>query len=191
MNKAAFVIILITMLALFSAGAAAQTNSTNIDVDIIGVPEGVKAGGFNLKTETFTADVSQIEGAYVRITYNDIVVFGQFVEFRRNDNYLLVTGNVRVEQADMLLTGDQVEYFTELEKMIGSGNLKVTTDDAVVWADQMIYLRTEDKVDFLHNVTVEVSDAKLYGEHFVMLRAEEMMEFIGPFKGEFRRNEAE
>ena len=45
MNKAAFVIILITMLALFSAGAAAQTNSTNIDVDIIGVPEGVKAGG--------------------------------------------------------------------------------------------------------------------------------------------------
>ena len=75
--------------------------------------------------------------------------------------------------------------------MIGTGNLKVTTKDAVVWADQMVFLRNEDKVDFLQNVIVEVTDAEMFGEHFVMLRAEEQMEFIGPFRGEFRRNQAE
>jgi hypothetical protein len=193
MNRVTALIVIFTVvaLALVSAGAAAQEGSGEIEVGIVGVPEGVRAGGFDLKTEIFTADVSQIEGAYVQIKYEGIIVIGQIVEFRRKDNYLVVTGNVQVEQDDLFLTGDKVEYYPEQEKMIGTGNLKVTTKDAVVWADQMVFLRNEDKVDFLQNVIVEVTDAEMFGEHFVMLRAEEQMEFIGPFRGEFRRNQAE
>lgn len=191
MNKAIAILLVIMMTVTLSMGVAAENNSADsemIDFEIVGVPPGMNASSFDLKTEIFKANVTEFPDAYVRIIYDDIIVIGQTVEFQRQNNYLLVTGDVKVEQEDMVLTADQIEYYTDLDKMIGTGNLEVVISDATIWSDHMIYLNNEDKIDFTENVIVETKDAKLYGEHFVMYTETEQMEFIGSFRGVFARN---
>lgn len=199
--KRTSLVIAIILLAAFTFCAAAQEadveqpaaakpaeQSDRVMIETVDVPLEF-TGSFNWETGEFTADVSEYEGAYIQITFKDVVVIGQAVVHRQKENYLLVTGNVRVEQKDFVLICDQVEYYTELEKLIGTGNVKVKTDDINASSDEMIYLQKEEQVDFIGNVAAETKDATIYGEHLIVLRPTNSIRFNGWFRVETKESE--
>lgn len=181
------VVCLLCVTGITESGVANEQKEKQGQLEIVGVPAQAVAGTYYTKTDVFYADVQDIEGAFVRITYDDLVIIGRVVEWRRKDNYLKVTVDASLEQKDMNIIADQIEYFTEEERLLAEGNLQVTTEDATVYADRMVHLEKEEKTDFFANVAVHITDGKLFGDHFVIYSAEDRMEFIGSFRGEFDR----
>lgn len=154
-------------------------------LEIIGTSGDDMLGDYYVKTGLFKIDVSHIDGAYVRISSDDLVITGLVVEW--SDNYLVVTNQAKVEQKKMTLTGDKIEYFSEIEKLIAAGNLEITTEDAVIYADRMIHLEKEDQTEFMDNVIIQISDGKIYTERCIMLGETDQMQFIGSVRGEFQK----
>lgn len=182
-------IVIILFVVANSSIVFAESNNPNVGyVDIIGVPSDQVAGEYDLKTEIFAADVSEFEGAYVQITYDDLVITGKMVTWYRGNDYLVVIGDARVVQDDLVLTSDKIEYYGDREELVATNNVEAITEDAVVTSQLLEYNRGADRAEFKQNVIVEVTDGRLYGEHFVMLIEAEEMQFIGSFTGEFQRS---
>lgn len=156
-------------------------------LEIIGVPANISTGTYYNKTDILFIDVQDIDGAYVRITMDDLVITGRVVELHGKDNYLKVTVDATLEQKDFSVIADHIEYFSKEERLLAQNNLEVTTEDAVVHADRMIHFETEEKTEFLENVIVTLTESRLFGEHFILYGNDDRMEFIGGFKGEFER----
>ena len=151
MNRPILLAAVILLLVVCSAFAMAQEaaqgqpgaegtpaeQESRIHLTTVGVPDGLVdvTGRYDLKNNIFMGDVSEIDGAYFIITYDDVIITGTVIEHRKQDNYLLVTGNVRIEQKDLILVGDKVEIYTELEQIFAYGNLEVETNDAFVRAE--------------------------------------------------------
>lgn len=189
MNKSYWLLIrvLVTViLGLGLTGTCLASANTGY-LEIIGVPPDALAGTYDTKTDIFNADLQHITGAFARITYDDLIIIGRVVEWRRKENYLRVTVDASLERENMTLIGEQIEYFSEEERLLAEGNLEVTTESAIIYADNMIFLEKLDRTDFFNNVVVKLTDAKMFGEHFVIYSDKDSMEFIGPFKGEFDR----
>jgi len=199
MNKASL-LIMVVLLAVFTACAAAQelgaeqpAAADKINIKTIGAPDVSDTGSYNLNTGELTTDVSGYEGAYIQITYKDMVVTGRTVVYRQKDGYLLVTGDVRVEQKDLVLTCDKLEYYTNSEKMLASGSLQVTTDDAVASADELIYLKKEERIDFISNVVMNSKDPEVtfHGQHMILWRETNQIKFNGPYHIDVTLDESE
>ena len=156
-------------------------------LELIGVPANQIAGEYDTKTGIFTADLRHIEGAYVKITYDKMIITGRVLEWRTKDDYLLVQVDAVLDKEKMHLTGDQIEYFSEEERMVAIGNIKVVTDDAVILATRMNYFEEVDKAELFDDVVVTVDDGIFRGQHFVMYIDQEIMHFYGPFQGEIQR----
>ncbi len=156
-------------------------------LELIGVPADQVAGEYDTKTGIFQADLRHIEGAYVKITYDKMIITGRVLEWHTKEDYLLVQVDVVLDKEKMHLTGDQIEYFSEEERMVAIGNLRVVTDDAVTLAERMNYYEEEDKAELFDDVVVTVDDGIFRGQHFVMFIDQEIMHFFGPFQGEIQR----
>lgn len=194
MNNLTRTLLVVIVIVLMITGAnnqivQAENNDSDVGyIEIIGVPDEIIAGKYDPKTGIFEADLREITGAYVKITYDEIVITGKMVTWYRSDDYLVVTDEARVVQDDLILTSDQIEYYSELEELVATNNVQVTTDDAVVTSQFLEYSRHADRAEFKQDVVVDVTDGKLYGQHFVMLVEAEEMQFIGSFTGEFQRS---
>ena len=167
---------------LRASGKAGQLELVGVSLDVIG-------GRYDTKTGIFFADLSKVPEAYVKITFDDVVVTAKIVEWNTKTEYLKAQEQVAMIKEKLDLTGDELEYFTAEERLEARGNVKVISNDATLFSEEMSYLEAEDKATFLKSVVVEITDGIFRGEHFVLYIEEEQMEFFGPFQGEFVQKE--
>ncbi len=181
------VVLILTGLLLMSGLQTVMASGRTGYLELVGVPANQIAGGYNTKTGLFEADLRNFDGAYVKITYDDMVITGQVLEWQTKDDYLQVRVEAFLKQDNMEIESDLIEYYSDDERMIATGNVSVNTDDANIKAASMIYLREQDRAEFLDNVVVSVDDGVFQGEHFVMYIDKEVMQFYGAFQAEFQR----
>lgn len=151
----------LVLLVLLVPNMVAANNNQG-ELELIGVPSDVVAGRFDNRAGVFTADLTEIEGAYIRITYDD-----------------------------MNITSKRVEWNTKDGMLLASVNVLLTTEDATIEAGELTYWEEEDRARFKHNVVVQLEDGTFYGEDFLLHLEDEQMEFFGPFRGQFSTTQAE
>src|SRR5690554_3737210 len=154
-------------------------------LEITGVPAETSAGRYDRQSGVFFADVTEIEGALVHVTFEEVKLVGQKMEWRTEDNYLIFENDAKLNKDDFELTGDVVEYFGDEAKLHSTGNVVVVTDDATIYANNLVYDENTDEALFTGAVRVVFSDGVLEGERFLMLLEESELQFFGSFQGEF------
>ncbi|NLM41758.1 MAG: hypothetical protein GX199_05560 [Firmicutes bacterium] len=154
-------------------------------LEITGVPPEVSTGRYDRQAGVFAADVSGIEGALIHVTFEEVQITGQKLEWRTDDDYLVFTQGAALTKEDFTLTADAVEYFGEEKKLRAAGNVVVITKDATVYADELDYNEETDEAVFTGKVKVEFEDGVLEGTKFVMLLEKSELQFFGAFQGLF------
>lgn len=152
---------------------------------LVGVPSDFAAGRYETKSGVFSVDLSEIEGAYVLIEFEDITITGKVVIWDTQEEHLQMLGGITLIQKDMELTTDQIEYFIEEERFTARGNVVATTEDGTVYSDEMLYYQQEEHAIFSNNVVVEFENGVFKGEKLSFYIEKELIEFIGPFIAEF------
>lgn len=163
-----------------------QAATKNGTLTIIGVPEEKVSGNYDPDQGVFKANVSEFPEALITVKFEDLDLFGQKMEWRTKDNYLIFKIGARLEKVDdFRLTGDVIEYFGEEECLIAKGNVVVVTEDTTVYADHLVYNEKTDEAVFQGQVRVVFSEGTLEGEKFLMLLEKGELQFFGAFQGEF------
>ncbi|HAI52900.1 MAG TPA: hypothetical protein DCL99_06445 [Firmicutes bacterium] len=170
------------MLALAPAVWAQGQSGT---LEITGVPADVPAGRYDRQAGVFSADMSAIEGALVHVTFEEVKIVGQTMEWRTDDDYLIFTGGATLTKEDFTVTGDTLEYFGKEKKLHAVGSVVVVTDDATVYANELVYDEETDEAVFTGQVKVVFDDGVLEGEKFVMFLEKSELQFFGAFQGTF------
>lgn len=178
----AFVVVIL----LVSPTVWGQSRSGTLQM--IGVPPDVQGGSYDSSSGVFTADVSDIPEAYIQVTFDDLRITGQELEWHTKDEQLTFSQSVKVWREDLELDADWLHYDSAAEIMTARGAVKVTTEDAVIYADELVYSEETDEALFTGNVIVDFEDGELKGEKFLLRVEEKTMQFFGPFQGTFQSN---
>lgn len=183
MIRKLMVVSLLVLLLAASPIWAAENESGRLE--ITGVPEDVTAGRYDRQAGVFSADVTAIEGALVKVIFEEVEIVGQKMEWRTDDNHLIFTTGATLTKEDFTITGDTIEYFGDEDRLHAQGSVVVTTDDATVYADEMVYDEETDEAVFTGKVKVVFEDGVLEGEKFVMFLEKSELQFFGAFQGLF------
>lgn len=181
-EKLCFMVILILLLTVSDGLLAKEKAGT---LELIGVPSHVQGGWYHSDSGVFFVDVTEIEGAFVRVSYEDMEITGKKLEWHTKDDYFIFTDGAKLEKDDFVLESKTLEYYGNEEKLVAAGNVVAVTDDATVHSQTLVYLEETDEALFTDDVTVEVTDGRLQGQRFLMLVEKKEMQFFGPFQGQF------
>lgn len=185
MNKKFLVLsILIGLLVVATAVAGAESQVGTLE--ITGVPTELAAGRYDRQAGIFYADVAEIEGALIEVSFEEVQIVGKKMEWRTDDNYLIFKIGAKLTQADFELTGDIIEYYGDQKNLEASGSIVVITEDATVYANELVYDEETDEALFTGQVRVVFEDGILEGERFLMLLEKSELQFFGSFQGEFQ-----
>ena len=177
---------LLMLMALILVGTGATSGQSQVGtLEITGVPPELSAGRYDRQAGVFSADVREIAGALITVKLEDVQVMGKTLEWRTENNYLIVTAEARLIKEDFELTADFIEYSGDDKKLKSNGNVVVTTKEATVYADDLDYDEETDQAIFAGGVKVVFSDGVLQGERFLMLMEQSELQFFGSFQGEF------
>lgn len=185
MSRKLAALFMLAAVALGSCGAVGAQSQVGT-LEITGVPPEMSAGRYDRQAGVFFADVREIPGALITVKLEDVEVVGKTLEWRTDDNYLIMTVDARLTKEDFTLSGDVVEYFGETKRLVSEGHVEVVTEDATVSADHLDYDEETDQALFTGQVKVVFSDGVLSGERFLMLLEQSELQFFGSFQGEFK-----
>src|SRR5690625_3557238 len=110
MNKVGLVLLILLVLlgvGITHVGAESQVGT----LEITGVPQEVTAGRYDRQMGLFYADVSEIDGALIQVSFEEVQIVGQQMEWRTEDNYVTFGKRAKLTKDDFELTGDTVEYY--------------------------------------------------------------------------------
>ncbi|MGI6150043.1 MAG: hypothetical protein GX195_11460 [Firmicutes bacterium] len=175
-------VLLIILLASPSVLGQGRTGTLHM----VGVPPDVQGGTYDAGSGVFTADVSEIADALIRVIFDDMRIEGKQLEWRTKDEHLTFTDAVKLWREDLELEAEWVEYDSAAQLLTARGSVKVTTEDAVVYADELVYSEEKDEAVFTQNVVVEFADGTVRGEKFLLQVESKIMQFFGPFQGTFQ-----
>lgn len=170
---------------LVGVGRAWATTKTGT-LEIMGVPAETITGNYDPQSGVFSADVSEFSEAVIQVKFEEVRIFGQKMQWRTKDNYLIFNVAAQLQKDDFELTADVVEYFGEEDKLVATGNVVVVTQDATVHADHLLYNEKSDEALFTGKVQVVFADGTIEGEKFLMLVEKGEVQFFGAFQGEFK-----
>lgn len=184
-NRCIAMLLMLLFLCVPSVSAEERTGT----LEITGVPPEMTAGHYDSSAKLFTADVREIPGATIRVTYDDMRISGLQLEWRTEDEHLTFVHSVNVWREDLELEADWLEYDGQAKVLTAKGNVKVTTEDAVIYAGHLVYTEDTDEALFTDSVRVEFSDGAFMGEKFLFRVEEKAMQFFGPFQGSFQSSQ--
>lgn len=170
---------------LVAAPAVCWAQGDTGKLEIIGAPPELSTGRYDRQAGIFSADVTGIEGALVQVTFEEVKIVGQKMEWRTDDDYLIFTTGATLTKEDFTLTAETIEYYGDANKLKGQGSVVVVTEDATVYSDTFDYDEETDQAVFIGNVRVVFEDGDLTGEKFVMFLETSELQFFGAFQGLF------
>lgn len=178
----------VLFLLVATGTCAAQSQSGRLE--ITGVSANVSTGRYDRQAGIFFADVTEIEGALIHVTFEEVNIVGQRMQWRTEDDYVLFTAGATLTKDDFTLTAEQIEYYGEEKRLQAQGSVVVVTDDATVYAQELVYNEETDEAVFTGQVKIVFDDGVLEGEKFVMFLEKSEVQFFGAFQGLFN-NERE
>ena len=99
-------VLLIILLASPSVLGQGRTGTLHM----VGVPPDVQGGTYDAGSGVFTADVSEIADALIRVIFDDMRIEGKQLEWRTKDEHLTFTDAVKLWREDLELEAEWVEY---------------------------------------------------------------------------------
>lgn len=180
-----WIVLFVLALVIMGASGACQAQGQRGRLEIMGVPADAATGRYNRESGVFAADVRDFAGAAIHVTFEEVRLVGQKMEWRTEDDYLIFTGGATLTKEDFTLTAETVEYFGSEKRLQAVGSVIVVTEDATVYAQQLDYDEETDRAVFTGQVKVEFEDGVLEGEKFVMFLETRELQFFGAFQGLF------
>jgi lipopolysaccharide export system protein LptA len=184
MNKKRLFLFVTSLLLLVFVGDSMAKEKTGT-LELIGVPSSIQGGWYDSNSGVFFVDLVEIEGAFVRVSYEDMQITGEKLEWHTKDDYFIFTEGAKLEKDDFVLESKTLEYYGNEEKLTAAGDVVVTTEDAVIRSQRLVYLEETDEALFTDDVIVEVAEGRLQGQRFLMFVEKKEMQFFGPFQGQF------
>lgn len=175
-------LIICSLVGVGQVGAATKVGT----LEITGVPEETVSGNYDPQEGVFKANVSEFPEALITVKFEEVRLFGQEMEWRTKDNYLIFKTGANLHKDDFKLTAEVIEYFGEEERLVAVGNVVAVTEDATVHGDRLVYNEKSDEAVFTGQVKVIFADGTVEGEKFLMLLEKGELQFFGAFQGEFK-----
>lgn len=184
MNKKRLFLFVTSLLVVVLAGGVMAKEKTGT-LELIGVPSNIQGGWYDSNSGIFFVDVTEIDGAFVRVSYEKMQITGEKLEWHTKDDYFILTEGAKLEKDDFVLESKTLEYYGNEEKLVATGDVVATTEDAAVRSQTLVYLEETDEALFTGDVIVEITDGRLEGQRFLMFVEKKEMQFFGPFQGQF------
>ena len=109
MNKKRLFLFVTSLLVVVLAGGVMAKEKTGT-LELIGVPSNIQGGWYDSNSGIFFVDVTEIDGAFVRLSYEKCRSRGE-VRMAYKDDYFIFTEGAKLEKDDFVLESKTLEYY--------------------------------------------------------------------------------